>query len=97
VRLEQHLGADGLADKLSNHATFRLEEKIELAWLVTQGFIISLPLGDDQVGGSKAIAQVLAAVQQDGSRGIRAVVNDLHDPIKPHPLGILLSGIIEDR
>jgi len=67
VRLEQHLGADGLADKFSDHATFRLEEKKELAWLLTQGFIISLPLGDDQVGGSKAIPQVLTAVRQDGS------------------------------
>lgn len=96
ARLEQHLGADGLADKFSDLATFRLEENKELAWLVTQEFIVSLPLGDDQIGSSKAIAQVLAALQQDGCRGIRAVVDDLHDPIKCHPLGILLSGLIED-
>jgi hypothetical protein len=97
ARLEQHLGADGLADKFSDLATFRLEENKELAWLVTQKFIVSLPLGDDQIGSSKAIAQVLAALQQDGCRGIRAVVDDLHDPIKCHPLGILLSGLIEVR
>jgi hypothetical protein len=31
ARLEQHLGADGLADKFSDLATFRLEENKELA------------------------------------------------------------------
>lgn len=75
---------------------FALNRKKYRCQFFTQSLKIALTLGEDQIGGLECPNKAGAAIGQDGTRRVRAIIDHCDHRIQTSAAGILPGGIVED-
>jgi len=88
--------AGRFADLCGHKRALDGEEEKDRAAHFRKGFIIPLPLGDDEGGTAEVVEEFRRTVSEDRPRGVGSVVNDCDMRGDAGEGGVFAQGIVED-
>ena len=80
-----------------DYGALDLEQEKDIGGATGERFKIALPLGENQVGCFEAAAELLATIVENRTWGVRAVIDDFNDFMKPCGPRVNHSRIVDDR